>query len=92
MENKDHKSIDISVGDLVQDAHSDKRGVVLEIKKWSYNTLASDVYVHWLSGDIYWANSDSLIIISDTDGVYNHSVISDHNLVTTISSKFGPPE
>ena len=83
----DNYPVHLNIGDLIEDHISGKRGVVLEIKKWSYNTTHCDVYVHWLDGEKFWTNSAELVVISDTEGMHNAVVQTKHDLVVTITAK-----
>ena len=80
----------LDIGDLIEDNISGKRGVVLEIKKWSYSIDLLDVYIHWTDGEKFWISSDEITIISKSDGNYNkiiETINTKHDLVTTIVPK-----
>ena len=80
----------LDIGDLIEDNISGKRGVVLEIKKWSYSIDLRDVYIHWTDGEKFWISSDEITIISKSDGNYNkiiETINTKHDLVTTIVPK-----
>lgn len=83
MANKKKYALDI--GDLVEDILTGKTGIVLEIKKWSYSLDMRDVYVHWNSGEKFWASSDDLKVISQTHGVYNHVLRDGKDFLVTIA-------
>ena len=80
----------LNIGDLIEDNISGKRGIILEIKKWSYSIDTRDVYIHWTDGEIFWISSEEITIISKTPGNYNkiiETLNTQHDLVTTIVPK-----
>lgn len=79
-----HKNFRLDIGDLVEDIVTGTTGIVLEIKKWSYSIDLRDVYIHWSTGEKYWASSDDLAVISPTHGVYNHVLKEGKDFLVTI--------